>query len=175
MAVVAAVGLAAAVPIALAMEDRAQQIQIDALHNTLDLHHDALTFIEGTLEPIEFINAVSASASHRLSNGVLLAEGVTDRVSNFIDQQDGKFVTSEKNTARAMMTATNYYYNNHSRPISDDPWHRITVRSSQRSVLLTKTFCYCIVQENTFSFGQNFALLSSNYGTPEIQPSGQPG
>ena len=73
------------------------------------------------MEPIEFITAVSASASHTLSNGVLLAEGVTDRISNFIDQQNGKFVTTEKNTARAVMTATNYYYKNHSRPISDDP------------------------------------------------------
>ena len=50
---------------------------------------------------------------------------------------------------------------------SSHPRHRITVRSSQRSVLLTRTFCYCIVQENTFSFGQNFALFSSNFGTPE--------
>ena len=43
MAVIAAIGYAAAVPIALAMEDRAQQIQIDAMHRTLDLHHSALT------------------------------------------------------------------------------------------------------------------------------------
>merc|ERR1711997_1191105 len=119
IAIIAAAGYAAAVPIALAMEDRAQQIQIDALHTTLDLHHSALRFIEGTMEPIEFITAVSASASHTLSNGVLLAEGVTDRISDFIDQQNGKFVTTEKNTARAVMTATNYYYKNHSRPISD--------------------------------------------------------
>merc|ERR1712020_280192 len=75
IAIIAAVGYAAAVPLALAMEYRAQQIQIDALHTTLDLHHRALTFMEGTMEPIEFLNAVSASASHRLSNGVLLAEG----------------------------------------------------------------------------------------------------
>ena len=121
MAVIAAIGYAAAVPIALAMEDRAQQIQIDALHTTMNLHHNALRFMEGTMEPIEYINAVSASASHRLSNGVLLAEGVTDKISNFIDQQNGKFITTEKNTARAVMTASNHYYKNHSKPISDDP------------------------------------------------------
>ena len=37
---------------------------------------------------------------------------------------------------------------------SSHPRHRITVRSSQRSVLLTRTFCYCTVHKNTFSFGQ---------------------
>ena len=56
--------------------------------------------------------------------------------------------------------------------LSSHPRHRITVRSSQRSVLLTRTFCYCIVQENTFSFGQDFALFSSNLGTPEFHPQG---
>merc|ERR550519_567815 len=50
MAVIAAIGYAAAVPIALAMEDRAQQIQIDALHTTMNLHHNALRFMEGTME-----------------------------------------------------------------------------------------------------------------------------
>ena len=57
IAIIAAVGYAAAVPLALALEDRSQQIQIDALHTTLDLHHRALTFMEGTMEPIEFLNA----------------------------------------------------------------------------------------------------------------------
>ena len=135
IAIIAAVGYAAAVPLALALEDRAQQIQIDALHTTLDLHHRALTFMEGTMEPIEFLNAVSASASHRLSNGVLLAEGVTDRISDFIDQQNGKFTTTEKNTARAVMTANNQYYKNHSRPISDDPDREYAIQRSNCAVV----------------------------------------
>ena len=101
MAIIAAIGYAAAVPIALALEDRAQQIQIDSLHKSMNLHREAITFIEDTIEPIEFINAASTSASHRLSNGVLLAKGVVNRLGGFIDRQDGKFITTEKSQSHS--------------------------------------------------------------------------
>ena len=110
MAIIGAIGLVAAIPIALAVENRAQQVQIDSLHNTMNLDHEAITFIEEAVEPIEFITAASTSTNHRLSNGVLLAEGVINRLGSFINHQDGKFITTEKNTARAIATATSYYY-----------------------------------------------------------------
>merc|ERR1711994_1071744 len=87
----------------------------------MNLHHEAITFIKDAVEPVEYITAASTSANHRLSNAVLLAEGVTNRLGSFINHQDGKFITTEKNTHRAIATATDYYYNNHSKPISDDP------------------------------------------------------
>jgi len=121
IAIIGAVGLLSAIPIALAVEDRAQQVQIDSLHNTMNLHHDEIKFIRDAVEPIEYITAASTSANHRISNGVLLVEGVINRLGSFINRQDGKFITTEKNTARAIATANSYYHSNHSTPISDDP------------------------------------------------------
>ena len=121
MAIVGAIGLIAAIPITLAVENRAQQIQLDSLHNTIGSHHEAIKFIEDAIEPIEFITAASTSANHRISTGVLLAEEVTDRLGGFINHQNGKFITTEKNTARSIATASKYWYSNRSKSISDDP------------------------------------------------------
>merc|ERR1712237_12268 len=112
MAIIGAIGLIAAIPITLAVENRAQQIQLDSLHNTIGPHYEAIKFIEDAIEPIEFITAASTSANHRISNGVLLAEEVTDRLGNFINHQNGKFITTEKNTARAIATASSYWHTN---------------------------------------------------------------
>ena len=52
MAIVGAIGLIAAIPITLAVENRAQQIQLDSLHNTIGTHHEAIKFIEDAIAPI---------------------------------------------------------------------------------------------------------------------------
>ena len=62
MAILAvAAGFAAAVPITLAVENTAQQRQIDSLHTSMNLHQEALEFIEDSIEPIDFINAASTN------------------------------------------------------------------------------------------------------------------
>ena len=121
IAISIAAGFAAAVPITLAVESSAHQRQIDSIHTTMNLHQEALQFIENTIEPIDFLNAASTNANHTISNGVLLSKSVIGRLDDFIAHKDGKHTTSEKNTARSIATAMGYYHQNHSRPISDDP------------------------------------------------------
>ena len=121
IAISIAASFAAAVPIAVAVETAAHQREIASIHSTMDLHQEALQFIEGTIEPIDFLNAASTDASHKISNGVLLSKSVIRRLEDFTAHKDGKRATSEKNTARSITTAMGYYYQNHSRPISDDP------------------------------------------------------
>ena len=103
----------------------------------MNLHQSALEFIEDTIEPVDFINAASTSANHRISNGVLLSKGVIGRLEDFIAHQNGEKVTSEKNTARSIATAMNYYYADNSRPISDDPDKDYAIHRQSCTVVTT--------------------------------------
>ena len=50
-----------------------------------------------------------------------MIDEATKSVGNFINHQDGKFITTEKNTARSIAAASSYWHTNRSKPISDDP------------------------------------------------------
>ena len=121
IAIAITTAFAAAVPITLAVENNNHRKQIAAIHSTMDLHKEALTYIEETIEPLDFLTAASTNANHRISNGVLLSDSVIERLEAFTAHKNGKRSTSEKNTARSISTAMKYYYQNHSKPISDDP------------------------------------------------------
>ena len=110
-----------AVPITLAVENTAQRKEINYLHTKMDHSQHALDFLENTIAPIDFVNVATSNANHKISNGVLLSQEVIRELEDFTAHKDGTHSTSEKNTARAISTAMNYYYQNHSRPISDDP------------------------------------------------------
>ena len=86
---------------------------------------------------MDFINAASTSANHRISNGVLLSKGVIGRLEDFIAHQNGEKVTSEKNTARSIATAMNYYYADNSRLISDDPDKDYAIHRQSCTVVTT--------------------------------------
>ena len=113
--------LAAAVPVTMALENKARKKEIEYLHNRMEHSQTALDFIKDTIEPIDFINVATSNGNHKISNGVLLSQEVIRELTDFRSHKDGTHLTSEKNMARAVSTAMNYYYQNHSRPISDDP------------------------------------------------------
>ena len=111
----------AAVPITLAVESHSHQKQIAAIHTSMDIHADALEDLQNTIEPLDFLTAASANSNHKISNGVLLSNSVIERLETFSNHKNGKQSTSERNTARSISTAMKYYYQNHSKPISEDP------------------------------------------------------
>ena len=114
-------GLAAAVPITLAVENTAQRKEVEYLHARMDQNHIALDFIRDTISPTTFVNTATSNANTKISNGVLLAREVVDKLDDFTAHKDRTRSTSEKNTARSISAAMSYYRQNHSRPVSDDP------------------------------------------------------